>query len=129
MDLPVDAGLGLQRAAHVEAITGLEEIDPDFTFATCTVKIISTPCASGAQPGAEFNNYSSPNMKLPPALALSAAFFASCACLTLSILLGVVESSLPPTTWQRGSYPAKTVGLRQKILVPRSRYSITAVQL
>ena len=64
MDLPVDARLGLQRAAHVEAITGLEEIDPDFTFATCTVKIISTPCASGTQPGAEFNNFSSPNMKL-----------------------------------------------------------------
>ena len=64
MDLPVDARLGLQRAAHVEAITGLEEIDPDFTFATCTVKIISTPCASGAQLGAEFNNFTSPTMKL-----------------------------------------------------------------
>ena len=43
MDLPTDALQGLTRAANVESITGLEEIDSNFVFATCTVKIISTP--------------------------------------------------------------------------------------
>ena len=45
---------------------------------------------------------SSPNMKLPPALAWSAALFASCACLILSmLLLGVWWKALCTTSQQR----------------------------